>query len=74
MPYSLLLLPVFSLTKTTAHHIALGQEKKREEKEKSLQEAADVPSLEVFKARLDGALGILNRWVPTHPWQGLRTR
>jgi len=33
--------------------------------------AMRVPSLEVFKARLDGALGSLIWWVATvPPWQG----
>jgi len=29
------------------------------------------PSLEVLKARLDGALGSLSWWVATSPWQGV---
>jgi len=31
------------------------------------REAVDAPSPEVLKARLDGALGILNGWVATSP-------
>jgi len=31
------------------------------------------PSLEAFKARLDGALSSLIWWLATMPWQGVRT-
>jgi len=34
------------------------------------REAVDAPSLEVFKARLDGALGSLSWWVATLPMAG----
>ena len=39
--------------------------------EQLLREAVDAPSsLEVFKARLDGALGSLIQWVATLPMAG----
>ena len=31
------------------------------------------PSLEVFKARLDGALGSLSWWMTSSPWQGVES-
>jgi len=36
-----------------------------------LREVVDAPSLEVPKARLDGALGRLSWWRATSPWQGV---
>jgi len=33
------------------------------------REAVGAPSLEVLKARLDGALGSLSQWVASSPWQ-----
>ena len=36
-----------------------------------LREAVDASYLEMFKARLDGALGSLIWWVATNSWQGL---
>ena len=38
------------------------------------REAVDVPSLEVFKARLDGAWSKLVYWKVSLPWQGVGTR
>ena len=38
------------------------------------REAADAPSLEVFKARLDGALGGLVWWEVSLPMAGVGTR
>ena len=35
------------------------------------REAVDVPSMEVLKARLDGALSSLTWCLATSPWQGL---
>lgn len=35
------------------------------------REAVDAPSLGVFRARLDGALGNLSCWVQSCPWQGV---
>jgi len=37
------------------------------------REAVDAPSLQAFKARLDGVLGSLICWLATCPWQGLGT-
>ena len=34
------------------------------------REVVDAPSLEVFKARLDGALAKLIKWVASLPMQG----
>jgi len=34
-------------------------------------EAVAAPSLEMFKARLDGALGNLVWWEVSRPWQGV---
>ena len=39
-----------------------------------LREVMNVPSLEVLKARLDGALGSLNLWGAISQWQGVGTR
>ena len=36
-----------------------------------LREAVDASYLEMFRARLDGALGSLIWWVATSSWQGL---
>jgi len=33
----------------------------------------DSPSLEMLKARLNGALSSLIQWVATSPWQGVGT-
>jgi len=41
---------------------------------KLLREAVVAPSLEVFKARLDGALRCLIWWVANTPWQEDVTR
>ena len=37
------------------------------------REVVDAPSLKVFKARLDGALGSLAWWGATSPWQKVGT-
>jgi len=37
------------------------------------QRPVGAPSMEVFKARLDGALGSLVWWVATSPQQGIGT-
>ena len=34
------------------------------------REAVDTPSLEMLKARLDGAVGSLCWWGAASPWQG----
>jgi len=36
-----------------------------------LREALGAPSLAMFKARLDGALGSLSWWRQPCPWQGV---
>jgi len=38
------------------------------------REAVDAPSLELFKDRLDGALGSFIYWVATSPWRGVGSK
>ena len=38
------------------------------------REAVGAPSLELFKARLDRALGSLSWWGAASPWQGVGAR